>query len=180
MKPFAWWEYAGAYAPLLLFFASLWALRASHRALTFFGMGTGVCVLLNLVLKGLIQQPRPRNDRIALELAVSHGERISLDKFGMPSGHAQYCSFATLFVLCWLAYHNRPSTGWLVLFVGLTAISATQRWWFQNHTVFQLVVGILVGACVGVGFAWMEKESECKGWVAKKDDNHFSYPVAFG
>lgn len=175
----ALWEYVGAYAPLLLFFAALVALRSSHRALLYFGMGSGICILVNLALKGILQQPRPKQDRKVLEMAVSHGERFSLDKFGMPSGHAQYCSFATLFVLCWLAYHNRPSTAWLVFFVFTTAISLMQRWWYRNHTVLQLVVGAVIGASLGVAYAWMEKESESRGWIPKVDDNDPEYPSAF-
>ena len=179
METFAVWEYVGAFAPILMLVAALFALRTSHRALLYFGMGSGVCVLLNVVLKGFIQQPRPRNDRVALELAVSHGERISIDRFGMPSGHAQYCSFATLFVLCWLAYHNRTSMGWLLFAVLLTSVSLMQRWWFRNHSLLQLVIGTVIGSILGVVFAWMEKESECRGWTAKKDDNNPEYPHAF-
>lgn len=175
----ALWEYVGAYAPLLLFFAGLFALRSSHRALLYFGMGSGICVLVNLALKGLLQQPRPKQDRKVLEMAISHGERLSLDKFGMPSGHAQYCSFVTLYVLCWLAYHNRSSTMWLVFLVVTTSVSLMQRWWYRNHTVLQLAVGLGIGAVLGVTYAWMEKESEARGWIAKIDDGDLEYPSAF-
>ena len=92
-------DYIGLYAPIILFVLSLFFLRNMKRYLQFFIYGFIFNNILNIILKLIIKEPRPSKDEKIIEIGIANGARISFDKFGMPSGHAQNCAYCLLFIM---------------------------------------------------------------------------------
>ena len=94
----------GTYGPIIQFFLSTYLLWDSHNLFFYYVIGIFINTILNLILKGLLQQPRPLDDARTFNLALTHGKLfmfkngIPYDIFGMPSGHAQASLFSTVFV----------------------------------------------------------------------------------
>lgn len=85
----------GEYGPIILLFLSVMLLWNSKNFLFYYIVGITFNTILNLVLKGIIQEPRPIFDDRKMKLVKSHAKHyfyqngIPFDMFGMPSGHAQ-------------------------------------------------------------------------------------------
>jgi membrane-associated phospholipid phosphatase len=137
-------DYIGLYAPLILFFLSLFLLRNMTTYLQFFVSGFILNNILNIILKLAIKEPRPTKDQKAIEIGVVNGARIGFDKFGMPSGHAQNCGYCILFITMTL---NEPFITCLYSLISL--ISLFQRYLYNNHSILQLVIGFIVGGGFG-------------------------------
>ena len=94
----------GAYGPVILYFLSIYLLRDKNNLLFYYIIGAFVNAILNLILKGIFQQPRPSEDYDKFNLALKNGKRfifkngVPLDVFGMPSGHAQAALYSTVFI----------------------------------------------------------------------------------
>lgn len=167
-------DWMGANAPLFLFFTSVWLLYHWPRALWFFLAGSTVNVCSNLLLKGIIQQPRPDKDQRVLEIAISQGERFSVDKYGMPSGHAQYCGFALAFIYLSL---QRPLVS--VAYWILTLVTLYQRYAYHNHTLLQIAVGFGLGLGLGALFEHMSQKAAETGWQPRAEEHNPQAPCAF-
>jgi membrane-associated phospholipid phosphatase len=137
-------DYIGLYSPIILFIVTLFLLRNMKNYLTFFVYGFILNNISNIILKLIIKEPRPSKDQKAIEIGVVNGSRISFDKFGMPSGHAQNCGYCLMFILMTL---NDPII--TTLYSIITIITLFQRYLYNNHTILQLSVGFLVGICFG-------------------------------
>ena len=137
-------DYIGYYAPVILFILSLLLLRNMKRYLQFFVSGFILNNILNIILKLLIKEPRPSDDQKTIEIAVTNGARVSFDKFGMPSGHAQNCGYCLLFIM--MTINNTFVTA---IYIVVTIISIFQRYLYNNHTGLQLAIGLLLGSGFG-------------------------------
>jgi membrane-associated phospholipid phosphatase len=129
--------------------------------------------ILNFILKGLIQEPRPNEDAKLFNIALKHSIRFKFtngyphDIFGMPSGHTQSIFFSIIFV--YLALKDKKTIIIVYLFIGL--ITMFQRVLFKQHTVLQVVAGAMVGILFG-GFIYYMAEQKIIGKLRfKKDDN---------
>lgn len=161
----------GSYGPLFLLFYSVYLLWDKHNFFFYYIVGIFVNAILNLVLKGIIQQPRPTDDVNMFNLALTHGKRfifkngIPYDIFGMPSGHAQSCIFSTVFIYLVLRQKNI-----LFIYCIISLITFLQRISFNHHTSLQ----VFVGSIVGFGFAYfmysLAKE-KIKGNIKEKPDD---------
>ena len=159
-------DYIGLYAPLILFFLSLFLLRNMSTFLRFFVSGFILNNILNIILKLFIKEPRPNNEQKAIEIGVVNGARIGFDKFGMPSGHAQNCGYCLSFIT--LTFNNHFIT---TLYAIISTISLLQRYFYKNHTILQLVVGLTIG--IGFGYlTYLFGNKYIMGNIKmKKDDN---------
>ena len=137
-------DYVGLYAPIILFILSLFLLRNMTTYLQFFVFGFILNNILNIILKLSIKEPRPTNDQKAIKIGVVNGAHIGFDKFGMPSEHAQNCSYCVSFITMAL---NNPFVTFLFLLISI--ISLFQRYLYHNHTFFQLIIGSIVGSSFG-------------------------------
>lgn len=159
-------NYIGLYAPFILFFLSVLFLRNMKIFSQFFIFGFVLNNILNILLKLFIKEPRPTNDQKAIEIGVVNGARISFDKFGMPSGHAQNCGFCVSFITLVL---NNPSITCLYLII--TLISLLQRYLHNNHTILQLFIGISVGILVGY-YTYIVSDKYIVGNIDIKPDDY--------
>jgi membrane-associated phospholipid phosphatase len=140
-------DYIGVFAPAILFILTLFLLRNMKTYLRVFVYGFILNNILNIILKLVIKEPRPSNDKKIIEIAITNGiqhPRISFDKFGMPSGHAQNCGYCLAFVTMVM---NDPLI--TAIYAVFSSISLYQRYLYNNHTILQLAIGISIGLAFG-------------------------------
>ena len=153
------------YMPILLFLISSFLLRNKMKYLSYFVAGYVANNGLNAMLKLIIQEPRPSNDLRALEIGIHNGERISFDKFGMPSGHAQTCGFVLVFMS--LVFDSPRMTAFYLI---ISFITMAQRYIFNNHTILQLIVGFVTGGLFGF-LTYMLANKKIMGCLKMRPDD---------
>ena len=143
--------------------------------LGYYALGAMFCVVVNMILKILIKQPRPKHDKPDFAFLVENHKRVSYDKFGMPSGHAQFMFFTLAFMAFTMREHKYY--WWIVaFFTMLTINTVVQRIRDDNHTLAQVIVGAIIGALMGAGAFYITK-SKLKGKMKlKEDDNALFVP----
>jgi membrane-associated phospholipid phosphatase len=162
----------GNYGPVILFFLSLFLLWDNHNLFFYYTVGIFVNTVLNLILKAIIQQPRPTEDVKKFNLALTHGKRflfkdgIPFDIFGMPSGHSQSVFFSTIFIFLSLREENL-----LYFYTLYSLLIISQRIVFNYHTILQVIIGAIVGSLFAYFVYYLARE-KIKGHITeKKDDN---------
>ncbi|XP_046961178.1 dolichyldiphosphatase 1-like [Vanessa cardui] len=124
-------------------FVTLILFRRDLHTIAFF-FGTLVNELLNIILKHLICEARP----------LSRGHLYN--EYGMPSSHAQFIWFFTIYVLYFFAIrlhhinnNSIISALWRIIIVGscfiMALIVSFGRVYLHYHTTTQVVVGGFVG-----------------------------------
>lgn len=159
-------DYIGLYSPIILFGLSVFLLRNMTTYLQYFIFGFIFNNILNIILKLAIKEPRPTQDQKAIEIGITNGARISFDKFGMPSGHAQTCGYCLSFIALTL-HHPYIITLYLII----TSISLFQRYSYNNHTILQLIIGIIIGIFCGYLVYTFANKTIGGNIKMKKDDN---------
>ena len=161
----------GQNGPMLLLFTTIFLLRNKHNLLFYYILFVILSLFLNLVLKGMIQQPRPSIDSKTFNLMMKNKERyiykhgIPYDIFGMPSGHSQSVLLSTIFI-----YLSLRDIKIALFYLFITLITLTQRVIDNHHTILQVIVGSLVGCIVGyVAYKMAQTNMEGKK-TAKRDD----------
>ena len=158
-------DYIGLFAPIILFFLSLFLLRNNKKYLYFFFYGFILNNILNIILKVAIKEPRPTAERKVIEIGIANEARISFDKFGMPSGHAQNCAYCLAFITMVL---NDPFI--TAFYTVITFNTLFQRYLYNNHTILQLVVGTFIGLFVGYIIYTIANKNIMGNIKMKKDD----------
>ena len=160
-------DYIGLYTPTILLFLTIFFLRNQLKYMYFFVFGFILNFILNILLKLAIKEPRPSDDRKNIEIGIVNGVRVGFDKYGMPSGHAQICGYCLSFVLLTL---NSPFiTG---LYLVLTTNSLMQRYLYNNHTILQLTIGLIIGVLFGFIMYKIGDKYIMGNIKAKRDDNY--------
>jgi membrane-associated phospholipid phosphatase len=161
----------GENGPMLLLFITIFLLRNKHNLLFYYILFFIISLFLNLVLKGIIQQPRPSIESKTFNLMMKNKERyihkhgIPYDIFGMPSGHSQSVLLSTVFI--YLSLHDIKIA---MLYLIITLITLTQRVIDNHHTILQVIFGSLVGVALGYVAYKMSKTNMEGKKTAKKDD----------
>jgi len=138
----------GTNGPFILFFLSIFLLWNKQYLLFYYIIGFFFNAILNLIIKGIIKQPRPSEDIKIFNLALSNGKRfifkngIPHDIFGMPSGHSQSSLFSTIFIFLSIKKFNV-----LYFYLLFSLLIMIQRIVFNFHTGFQCIIGALIGTC---------------------------------
>lgn len=143
-----------------------------NAAFGYYLIGAAITIVLNISLKIIIKQPRPKYDKPDFHFVIenSESERMKYDKYGTPSGHAQFMCYTLAFVAyaLWgrLYYWSIMTTMTL-----LTINTLIQRVIDKHHYISQIVAGAIVGSLFGITMYYMVK-SKLKGSMkAKEDDN---------
>jgi membrane-associated phospholipid phosphatase len=163
---FLFLDYIGFSAPYLLLLVSIYLLSSKTYYLIYYIIGFGFNILLNLILKGIIQQPRPTEDLKLINIAKNNGKRISFDVYGMPSGHAQLCFYSTVFI--YLVFKNTNIT---IFYIIISLITMYQRLKYKNHTLLQVIIGALVGGLFSYLVFELTKKNISGKWNKKNEDN---------
>jgi len=95
--------------------------------------------IINQTLKNYFKQPRPKQPLKFLE-----SDSFSKSKFGMPSGHTQL-SFFSIFYAYLVMNKFIP---WILLLLIIGFIVIYERYYFKNHTLFQLISGATLGGVI--------------------------------
>jgi membrane-associated phospholipid phosphatase len=146
----------GALSPIILLIISIFLLQNKTKYLQVYVVGSILNNILNAILKYAIKEPRPSKDSSVLKIAIANGNRVSYDKYGMPSGHAQNCGFNLAFIT--LVLNNSFITG---LYLVISFITLYQRYNYSNHTILQLIIGFIIGIWFGymiyyIGNKWIK------------------------
>jgi len=139
----------GYSAPGILLVSTIFLLRNKTKYLKYFVAGWFFNSILNSLLKYIFKEPRPTNDWEVLKIGITHKKRFGYERYGMPSGHAQHCGYVLVFVT--LVLNSPWITGIYSIF---TIICMYQRYLYENHTIKQVVVGLLIG--LGTGYLLYE------------------------
>ena len=158
-------DYIGLFGPVILFILSLFLLRNNKKYLYFFFYGFILNNILNIILKVAIKEPRPTSEQKVVAIGIANGARISFDKFGMPSGHAQNCAYCLAFITMVL---NDPFI--TAIYIVFTFNTLFQRYLYNNHTILQLVVGTFIGLFVGFIIYTIANKNIMGNIKMKKDD----------
>lgn len=157
-------DYIGVYGPIIVFMLTLLLLRNTYNYLLYFVVGFILNIIINIVLKLTIKEPRPSNDNKAIEIGINNGQRVSFDKFGMPSGHAQIMSFILVFIT--MVLKNPYIT---TIYLLITTNSLFQRYLYNNHTLLQLIIGFMLGGIFGY-ITFIIASNKIKGTIKMKKD----------
>lgn len=161
----------GSYGPIILLLLTIVLLRDKMNLLFYYLLFYLIGIILNTVLKGFIQEPRPSIDDKTFNLMMKNKERYikkygtPYDIFGMPSGHSQSVLFSTFFI--YFALHNIKIT---FLFALISLNTLLQRINANHHTILQVIVGSFVGILLGYIAYEMSKKNIVGKLTNKKDD----------
>jgi len=162
-------DYLGYNGPYLLTFLTV-VILLWHKLFTlfaFFTIGYGFNSLINFFIKGIVKEPRPSEDKDVHTLHRITGSRISIDKYGMPSGHAQHAFYST--ILIWFSLKQV----WLTLFFLIISLNTLrQRIKYKNHTLKQVVAGSIVGSIVGY-IVFLLSQKNLAGSLKVRADDFF-------
>ncbi|KAL8997129.1 MAG: hypothetical protein Q9169_003512 [Polycauliona sp. 2 TL-2023] len=140
----------------------IWSSREIEIFLMFAGqMG---CEVLNFMLKRMIKGERP--------------PRIKSKGYGMPSSHAQFVAFFSIYLSLFLLLRHSPHpsathtpttfTQRLLLSFSAIVFAATvcaSRIYLQYHTVNQVLVGSFVGVFTAVAWFGVTTVARRRGWI---------------
>jgi len=140
-------DYTGFYGPYILFPVSLYFLLSKQLYLTVFIVGYILNALLNIILKYIIQEPRPNKDIHKFNALKQQNKPIPFNWYGMPSGHSQMALYSTVYV-----YNATKNICVLAFFSLMSIITIIQRIYYNKHTIMQCFVGSIVGSLVGYIF----------------------------
>ena len=134
---------------IFFFLLSCYLLRNKFSLMFIFSMGCVFNALVNIILKLLIQSPRPRESTRVFALEIMHNNRcgnskIGYDRYGMPSGHAQQFLYMTVFI--YFALRNSNIT---MFYLTVSLFVCIQRIVYNHHTIFQVIVGAIIGCIIG-------------------------------
>lgn len=143
-------DHIGYNGPIILIFLSSILLRNKRKYLFVYWVGSFINLLFNYLLKIIIKEPRPNEDNKSLEWLNYDRIRNDIDKYGMPSGHAQMMFFSVAFI-----YHVLKDIKLLLLFLILSLNTIKQRYNYKNHTFNQLMAGSIFGSIIGYLFYYI-------------------------
>lgn len=134
----------GFFSEMIIVIVSIYVLYGSNVDFAFFLIGVLGSSITNRLLKPIFQDPRPNRPIKFLE-SEEFPKKIDYTKntnfYGMPSGHAQQVAYCLTYL--YLTIDESPLFQFGTTFIG--AAMLFERWWFRNHTVAQLLAGLLVG-----------------------------------
>lgn len=161
----------GKYGPIILIIISWYLIWNNENLFFYYTCGIFASALINIILKGIIQQPRPMFDDKKIKLAKTYKKTyfyqngIPFDIYGMPSGHAQMSFFTISFM-----YLSLKKTYILYSYLFFSLMICVQRVKFEYHTIQQVIVGSMVGSLLGYVIYNMAREKIQNIITEKPDD----------
>jgi len=143
----------GFYGPLLLIGMNIFFLYHRLFWLYIYIIFIVINTYINKILKIWIKQPRPDNWKPFISFEKLENE----EKYGMPSGHAQSCMFSLIF---YYLIYGMNEILYIMLFI--TSLTIYQRWVNKNHTLFQLLIGCIIGSIVAMLVVYISKKYKNK------------------
>ena len=163
--------YIGKCGPILLLCISLFLLWNKHNLFFYYSIGIIANTILNIILKCIVQQPRPFEDPKLFHLVLKNMKQFifkdytPFDIFGMPSGHTQSAFFSTVFIFLALKKLNI-----LCFYLIISIIIMIHRIIYRYHSLSQVLIGDIVGGIVACGFFYLAQQ-KIKGKIKEKPDD---------
>jgi membrane-associated phospholipid phosphatase len=151
---------------LLIVSVILLYLYKSFNYLTIYVCGYLIQELVVVVLKMTFKQPRPSENLIQFNSLIHNNKITNPNRFGMPSGHTSRALYSTIFIF--FALCNIKIT---ICYAIISIIIMYQRINSKQHSLFQVVIGGIIGIILGYyfyQFAFKNLQGISK---MKKDDN---------
>jgi len=161
----------GGYGPIFLIVFSWYLLWDNKNLFFYYTVGLFANAVLNIIFKGIIQEPRPIFDSKKIHLLKTHGKDyffqngIPFDMFGMPSGHAQTSLFSIVFI-----YLSLKQTNLMYIYIPMTLLICYQRVKYEFHSISQILVGAVIGAFFSY-FVYNLAREKIKGRIREKPDD---------
>ncbi len=161
----------GEYGPILLIILSWYLLWNNKNLFFYYNIGLFANSIINTIMKGIIQQPRPMYDNKKMYLLTNHAKNyfyqngIPFNMFGMPSGHAQSSFFSTAFI-----YFSLKNNNIFYLYLASSLLTCYQRVALDYHYILQVIIGAFVGSSFARIVYQLAKE-KIKGTIREKPDN---------
>lgn len=95
--------------------------------------------IINTFIKNIIKEERPNNPKKFLD-----SDKFNIKKYGNPSGHTQLSVFS--FIYAYLVLGKMPKL--LIFSLIACIVTIYERYSFRNHTLNQLLSGVIVGFLV--------------------------------
>ena len=134
----------GFIGPLLVMGITLYHLRKFPIHIFVYIFFLIVNIGINKWLKLWIRQDRPLGGKSIL------GEVYTgVDKYGMPSAHAQTVMYSVTYL-----YGTTNNITWLMTSLCIALLTIYQRWSYNRHTIVQLIMGMLVGSIIAYIANW--------------------------
>jgi membrane-associated phospholipid phosphatase len=143
----------GYYGPLILIFINVYFLYDRFFWCCIYIIFVVINTLLNKGLKLIIKEPRPKDSK-------KYGSFEKLEKeesYGMPSGHAQSAMFSVIFYYLIFGIDEI-----LLSMLFITGLTIFQRGYNKNHTVTQLLIGLIIGGLFSWGVYLIAKKYKNK------------------
>ena len=159
----------GYFGPQILAFTSAVLLINKYNLLTIYLIGFLLNSFINIILKGIIKQPRPSEDKHLFNIWLNNGmktDRHWYDRFGMPSGHTESVFYSTTFIF--FALQNRNIT---IMYLIISLNTFYQRVKYKNHTLSQVIIGAFIGIIIGY-FFYNYSKVLIKGSLKQKPDDN--------
>jgi membrane-associated phospholipid phosphatase len=162
----------GEFGPFILFIISCFLLRNKETLLYYYNIGFFLDNIINIVLKGIFQQPRPSQDIKQFNLAINNGKRfifkdgVPFDIYGMPSGHAQSSFYSTIFI--YLSFKNNNI---LFMYIVVCIIILSQRVVYKFHSILQVIIGSIIGLLLGY-YGYYISQQNLIGIIREKPDDN--------
>lgn len=162
----------GEQGPIILIIISWYLLRDNKNLFFYYTVGIFANAVLNIFLKGMIQEPRPMFDDTKVRLLKTHGKNyfyqngIPFNMFGMPSGHVQSVFFSTIFIYLSLKQHNL-----MYIYLPLSLLTCYQRVKFNYHSISQVIVGAITGSSFAY-FVYHLAREKIKNRIREKPDDY--------
>ena len=162
----------GSYGPLLLILLSWYLLWDYKNVFFYFNIGLFSNSILNIILKIIIQEPRPMFDSKKIKLLTTHAKDyffqngVPFNIYGMPSGHAQTAFYITVFIFLSLKHTN-----WLYFYILFSLLICYQRVEYDLHSIPQVIVGSIIGS-VFAYFIYQLAREKIKGRIRERADDN--------
>lgn len=161
----------GDLGPTTLIGVSVYLLWDKSNLLFYYTFGIFLNTIINIILKCIIQQPRPNIDSNKFNLLLINFKQSIFkngipDIFGMPSGHTQSVIFSTIFI-----FLSLKKTNILFFYLIISLITMWQRVNYNFHTINQVIVGFVIGTVFAYFMFYMGKKNKIGVISEKRDDN---------
>lgn len=165
------------YGPIIIIIISIFNLFSKQKYLFYYIIGIVVNTILNFTLKNIIKEKRPslfykeyNLSELATDISKKNDYKVSINAYGMPSGHAQNLGFSLGFMFLFI---KNSYLLWIYLIISL--ITLFKRYINHKHGINQLLIGFLIGLIIGFIFYKIANHS-IKGNISrKKEDNSFFF-----
>ena len=131
-------DHVGYHGPTILFASTTYLIWERKPYLIMYILGMILNMVLNGSLKMWIRQPRPKHQIDFMDNETLTG----VNRYGMPSGHAQMSFFSIVYLLCM----KRPTQLYMLVFIVIGCLTLYQRVKFGRHTIEQVVIGTIIGS----------------------------------